>query len=283
MRLERTEKQMTKTYITIAIVSIIMLIVVIYGFSVIGSPTLARDITSDRQKIADLSYIATSIQSYYSQKQNLPSNLDELKKFSIGLIVIDPDTKQNYEYIAGQDGNYQLCSTFKTDSNKTSSTTTSYIAVILPNNIYNHPKGHYCFELKVVNFNPNPILPKNPAKLVSNPTPEASSTSKPILSLPSNLPTSQGITTATISGLPYFVIVGTFNSMGQDSFIVKTIDQYKTPQTVTVTYDSNLTFTDMNDNPLKPSSYVSGDSITVLANTKIGTNYKASSVKDFSR
>lgn len=149
---------MFKTYLVVAVITIIMIIAVIYGLIQSGSPFFTRDLKADQQKVTEITSISYGIQQYYSKNKNLPTVLDEITQFLYGSKNIkDFDTNQNYEYIVGEDSNYKLCSTFKTDTNQNNSYSYSI-------GMYNHTKGHYCFDLNANLYGlVTPIIKPQPA------------------------------------------------------------------------------------------------------------------------
>jgi len=91
----------------------LVLIVLIAGFFIVGTPMQARLIRMDTQRISDLQTIQWQIVSFWQQKQKLPATLDELKDPISGFITPrDPLTGAAYEYRATGPLSFQLCATF---------------------------------------------------------------------------------------------------------------------------------------------------------------------------
>jgi type III secretory pathway component EscS len=98
--------------------SIIVLICVVGAFFIVGSPTTARLIQFDQQKINDLQEIQYEIVHYYRSKESLPNSLFELEDSISGFkIPKDPQTEQSYEYFVLDFENlsFELCANFNKD------------------------------------------------------------------------------------------------------------------------------------------------------------------------
>ncbi len=100
-------------------------VLIVIGFTHIGSPTLQRNIRDDNQRENDLSSIKYEALNYYQSKNaSLPRTLEELKLGNpyATMLPTDPSTAQPYEYrileskvIEGQNNPYptfELCATF---------------------------------------------------------------------------------------------------------------------------------------------------------------------------
>lgn len=132
-------------------VSIVILIALIYGVVLIGSPMAQRARTLDTQRTNDLMSIQNQI--VYSQWQNkgtVPNNLTELNDPISGFILpIDPETKQNYEYKKLTKNSFELCATFKTENIASSTLNGKTQARLYPYEMagenWLHPMGRTCF------------------------------------------------------------------------------------------------------------------------------------------
>ena len=115
--LKRISFEITKSVKNyVLVVSAIILLGIIYGMFIIGSPASQRARMLDEQRINDLSSIQSQI--VYTQWQNkgeVPQNLDALKDPISGYILpTDPETKESYEYKMISKNSFELCATFKT-------------------------------------------------------------------------------------------------------------------------------------------------------------------------
>ena len=117
------------------------------GFGVLGSPSQQRRVSLDAERIQDLNNIASQLQ-FQAQgsgktKSNLPEQLPEALKFDR-----DPVTGEPYEYRRIDEGTYELCATFVTDSRKYAEGQSWLDAQ------WQHPEGRYCFEIDASSASP---------------------------------------------------------------------------------------------------------------------------------
>jgi hypothetical protein len=137
------------------IVSVILLICIIGGFFIVGTPSQQRARRFDQQRVENLSNLQGQIESSWSQNRVLPAKLDDLKDLYTGFILpVDPDTKAQYEYEIVNDLTFKLCATFAT-TNKESDPDKQ--ARMMSYDYYGsnwpHDAGRFCFERKI-----NPAL-----------------------------------------------------------------------------------------------------------------------------
>lgn len=102
-----------------ATVSAVVLISIVIGFVLVGSPTNQRNIAKDNQRVVDLQNIQWQIVSYYQQKGILPATLEQVKDpLSGSFIPLDPDTKTPYTYRASSTSalSFELCANFATEN-----------------------------------------------------------------------------------------------------------------------------------------------------------------------
>jgi hypothetical protein len=77
----------------------LVVITVILGFFIVGTPGQARLYRFDQEKVTDLQNIQYQITHYYQLKQKLPQAISELNDpVSNVVIPVDAQTKQMYEY-----------------------------------------------------------------------------------------------------------------------------------------------------------------------------------------
>jgi hypothetical protein len=124
--------------------SIVVVVAVVWGAVLVGSPGTARLQRFDRQRLDDLQTIFREIQSLCQDpdiktelKSALPDTLDELAKRARyeRISLSDPETGERYGYTVQDGTTYELCATFllKRDSD---------LEVF-----WNHPAGRYCFTV----------------------------------------------------------------------------------------------------------------------------------------
>lgn len=103
----------------------LVLLGVVLGFVVGGSPTTERSRTFDRTRAENLSTLSTCVENYASNLGALPKNLKDLSQSSqysyCASSMRDPETQAVYEYRvvtpervegAGKVGEFELCATF---------------------------------------------------------------------------------------------------------------------------------------------------------------------------
>jgi hypothetical protein len=94
-------------------VSLLVLISVIAGFFIMGSPQTQRLLRYDQQRIYDLQSIQSQVTNYYQTTEALPEFLEKLQDPLIGArIQADPETGNEYEYTKTGDLTFELCAIF---------------------------------------------------------------------------------------------------------------------------------------------------------------------------
>ncbi len=141
--------------------SVILIITasVITGLLIIDSPALRRIKRLDQTRIERLSDIRMAIYNFYDPQNSegyhrLPKDLNELAN-DVRIYIardglLDPETKEEFEYKITGAKSYQLCATFNTEFNQDTQDITS--SELLPNRsgtTFYHPIGYYCFDLSI--------------------------------------------------------------------------------------------------------------------------------------
>lgn len=94
---------------------IFVVALVVWSFSVIGTPNEQRAWRLDERRTQDLQSIQWSVISFWQQKEKLPESLDEMKDpISSYMIPFDPEFQKGlaYEYRKTADMTFELCATF---------------------------------------------------------------------------------------------------------------------------------------------------------------------------
>ncbi|PZO58038.1 MAG: hypothetical protein DCF15_05930 [Phormidesmis priestleyi] len=138
----------------VAVSTAAVLIAIVAGFLLLGSPGQQRLLSLDSERVNDLSQIASNLVYTVENPGNttpapqLPESLpasianrDDLR---------DPLTKEPYEYRRLSDSAYELCATFATDSTQQDKTS-QFIDTQWP-----HPVGRHCFEIAKSASQPKP-------------------------------------------------------------------------------------------------------------------------------
>lgn len=154
-----------------AILSIIFFFVlIVWSFSVMGSPAKQRAWRLDDKRTNDLQSIQYQVINYWQQKEKLPDSLAELSNPMTGFsLPVDPEFEKGkiYEYIPSLNKDqlsFELCATFTADmpkgwqensyggvmpmiayDRKEMSTTSAYPYPGGVNNSWDHKSGRTCF------------------------------------------------------------------------------------------------------------------------------------------
>lgn len=124
--------------------SIVVVVAIVWGVVLAGSPETARTERFDYQRLNDLQTIFREVQSLCHDsdikehlKRSLPGTLDELASLARTerINLIDPETGERYVYTVNDETTYELCATFSTERN-------SDFEVF-----WNHPSGKHCFTI----------------------------------------------------------------------------------------------------------------------------------------
>lgn len=132
----------------------IVLIAIVWGIVLTGSPMNERERKFDDRRVEDLRTIQSEVSNIvYGTKATVPppqvptpirpvpATLEEVQKLAIfnKISTTDPETNQPYEYITRDATHYALCATF-------------FAVRDLSYDIFwNHPAGYHCYEVDVTN------------------------------------------------------------------------------------------------------------------------------------
>lgn len=96
-------------------VGALVIITIIAGFFIIGTPKEIRAQKQDAIRVQDLQNIQWQVVNYWQQKEKLPRDLAELNDpISNNALPLDPKTKESYEYKTTGVRSFELCATFVT-------------------------------------------------------------------------------------------------------------------------------------------------------------------------
>ncbi|MFA6146321.1 MAG: DUF5671 domain-containing protein [Patescibacteria group bacterium] len=99
------------------VISGIILLSIVWGFFILGTPAVQRDRRLDEQRIFDLQETQDRIINYWTQKEKLPQTLGELEDSISGFVVPqDPESDALYEYNITNPLSFELCATFNASS-----------------------------------------------------------------------------------------------------------------------------------------------------------------------
>ncbi|OGG72718.1 hypothetical protein A3A38_00845 [Candidatus Kaiserbacteria bacterium RIFCSPLOWO2_01_FULL_53_17] len=126
----------------------VVLISIIAGFFIMGTPGQVRLYRFDEQKVSDLQNIQWQVVNYYQQKEKVPANVSELADPLSGwTLPVDPQTGENYTYEKTGNLSFRLCATFNAESQGPgdSSVTKPMYASVEGEN-WQHGEGEVCFD-----------------------------------------------------------------------------------------------------------------------------------------
>lgn len=100
-----------------ATVSSLILVTIIAGFFIAGTPQQQRQRRQDEQRVSDLSSLQYQIVDYWQRKGDLPPSLKDLNdNLSSVYVPLDPATKTDYRYEIIDPLRFKLCANFATKS-----------------------------------------------------------------------------------------------------------------------------------------------------------------------
>lgn len=95
----------------------VVVVVIIAGFFIIGSPQEERLRRFDEARVSDLQFLQSEIISYWQNKEELPGELSLLEDDIRGVqIPQDPETDDAYEYQVKGPETFELCAVFNRPS-----------------------------------------------------------------------------------------------------------------------------------------------------------------------
>ncbi len=123
----------------------VILISIILGFAVLGSPATQREYKHDIQKVNNLMEISNQVSNYYAQREALPTNLDQIGVLSYHFPKLDPQTEKAYEYRVTGATTYELCAEF----NRASQEREDAYYRMYGGVSWAHGAGRDCFEMTI--------------------------------------------------------------------------------------------------------------------------------------
>ncbi|MEK7197891.1 MAG: DUF5671 domain-containing protein [Patescibacteria group bacterium] len=102
-------------WILTALSSIIIILAIVFGFIVGGTPFEARIRKFDLERVNNLQSLSSCVSAFAYDNERLPENTNELKsnaRYSYCASIIDPETKKDYEYKVVSKSEFELCAEF---------------------------------------------------------------------------------------------------------------------------------------------------------------------------
>jgi len=149
--------------------SFAVLLVVVGGFFVAGSPFRQRLVRFDDQKISNLQDIQWRVVNYWQQKNKLPVTPEDLRDDISGYVPpLDPQSGASYEYRATGNLSFELCAQFNLTSNDSSAYPKTSVARPAPigvpgagNESWSHDVGRQCFSRTIDPELYKPVKPQS--------------------------------------------------------------------------------------------------------------------------
>ncbi len=137
-------------YIVIGIV----VVAIITGFFVVGSPHNERLRKYDERRVSDLQFLQSEIINFWQQKGVLPKTSGDLQDDIRGISVpVDPETTAPYEYRVKNQNQFLLCANFNLNT-LTPDPEMRNIGILRPQQLeqypfgstdWRHDRGRVCF------------------------------------------------------------------------------------------------------------------------------------------
>ncbi|MGC9602597.1 MAG: DUF5671 domain-containing protein [Minisyncoccia bacterium] len=136
---------------------LLVVLTIVAGFFIVGTPMQARAALFDAQKVTDLENIQSQIVYYWQHKGVLPSTLNQLNdSISNYSVPVDSQSGKAYHYIVNGAHTFELCAVFNRDSNGEPQPTSGYANMPMPaingadsvntiGNNWQHGAGQVCF------------------------------------------------------------------------------------------------------------------------------------------
>ncbi len=131
-----------------ALAGAIVLISIMAGFIVVGSPASQRRMKLDDLRLSSLQSLQFEITEHWRNNRSLPKTLDSLNDPLRGFVVpVDPETGASFEYVVKDALSFELCAMFSTDSSQRLNVASKPYPMNGYSNDYywNHPVGRTCF------------------------------------------------------------------------------------------------------------------------------------------
>lgn len=130
---------------------VVVLLAIVAGFFIMGSPNQLRLIRLDSQKLQDLQNIQWQIINYWQSKESLPANLQAVADpLSGATIPLDPQTGEAYRYEKTGALSFTLCAIFNAEGsdpyNVPRPVAVPEKGVGLEQSTWQHGAGEVCFD-----------------------------------------------------------------------------------------------------------------------------------------
>lgn len=127
-------------------VTLFVLVTIIAGFFIMGSPADQRERRIDQERIGHLGEIQWQVVQYWQQTGELPESLAQLENDLIFRAPRDPETGEAYRYEVRDELVFALCADFSRASDPRMSRSVSRPYPGFADETWEHEAGEHCFE-----------------------------------------------------------------------------------------------------------------------------------------
>jgi hypothetical protein len=130
---------------------VLVLVAIVSGFFIMGTPGEVRLMRFDSQKVSDLQNIQWQVVNFWQQKETLPADLEELNDPLSGFVVpVDPQSGESYGYERTSQSSFRLCAVFNAEDRFARPVPERPVSAI-PNAVktgetWEHGVGEVCFD-----------------------------------------------------------------------------------------------------------------------------------------
>ena len=129
--------------------AVAVVVAVVMGLVVVGSPGEARERGLDVVRVSNLRDIVRGVDVYWERSGSLPASLEALSsERDIDIVsIVDPQTRAPYAFRTTGEKAYELCATFSLDAPTDQASLRTYP---YRERFWRHQAGTYCFDLEAI-------------------------------------------------------------------------------------------------------------------------------------
>ncbi|MEN9558049.1 MAG: hypothetical protein RL141_418 [Candidatus Parcubacteria bacterium] len=128
------------------VITLLVIIAIVAGIVMIGSPMEERVRRTDEQRVSNLQQISYAVDQYGQTQGALPASMADIAKQPDVYIqrIADPETGVPYRYTVLSETSYQLCATFHAPTKYDDTMPGAVPAELM---FWNHGAGETCYTL----------------------------------------------------------------------------------------------------------------------------------------
>ena len=129
--------------------AVVVVVAVVLGLVVVGSPGTARERGLDVARVGNLRDIVRGVDIYWERSGSLPASLEALSsERDINIVsIVDPETREPYAFRTTGEKAYELCATFSLDAPTDQASLRTYP---YRERFWRHSGGYDCFDLEAI-------------------------------------------------------------------------------------------------------------------------------------